>query len=123
MPRLLLVDDNAINRDLLAAALERNGFDVIQARDGLSAVDKTRAEKPDLVLMDMNMPGVDGFEATRRLKADAAMMKIPVVGLSANALPGDKQRAMDVGCAAYLTKPVEIDVLVREIETTLKNSR
>jgi CheY-like chemotaxis protein len=96
---------------------------VVEAGDGLMAVDKARSEKPDLILMDMNMPNVDGWEATRRLKADAALEPIPVLALSANALPGDSQRATEAGCAGYLTKPVEIEALVLEVEKTLRRTR
>ena len=123
MPRLLLVDDNETNRDLLSTALERSGFDVVLAADGGEAVRQARTEKPDLILMDMNMPGIDGWEATRQLKADAKLKAIPVLALSANALPDDARRATDAGCAGYLTKPVEIEALVKEVEATLRRTR
>lgn len=123
MPRLLLVDDNEETRALLADALEMRGFDVVHARDGEGAVSQTRTHRPDLVLMDMNMPIVDGWEATTRLKADGALAAIPVVALSANAMPGDSERALSLGCAGYLTKPVELEELMGLIEATLRALR
>ena len=123
MPRLLLVDDNEVNRELLGEALEQRGFDVLHACDGDGAVDQTRRHLPDLVLMDMNMPIVDGWEATTRLKADGKLKAIPVLALSANAMPGDGERAISLGCVAYLTKPVDLDALMTAIEDTLKALR
>lgn len=123
MPRLLLVDDNEVNRELLSGALEQRGFDVVVAVDGAAAVTSARLHKPDLVLMDMNMPVVDGWEATRQMKADATLAAIPVLALSANAMPGDQTRALSIGCVAYLTKPVDIDALVTAVEKALKARR
>src|SRR5918993_2501247 len=103
MPRILLIDDNAENRDSLSRRLERRGFEVLLAVDGRAGVDAALAEKPDLVLMDMNMPKVDGWEATRQIKAAPESASMPVIGLTAHALEGDRDRAIEAGCADYHT--------------------
>jgi two-component system, cell cycle response regulator DivK len=121
MPRILLVDDNAENRRFLSRRLQRRGFEVLEAVDGAAAVEMARAEKPDLVLMDMNMPAVDGWEATRRIKADPASASVPVVGLTAHALAGDRERAIQAGCSDYHTKPVEFPKLLEQIESLLRD--
>ena len=120
MPRILLVDDNAENRRFLSRRLERRGFEVLIATDGAAAVEMARAEKPDLILMDMNMPTLDGWEATRRIKAEPASAAIPVIGLTAHALTGDRERAIEAGCAEYHTKPVEFPTLMEQIEVLLR---
>jgi CheY-like chemotaxis protein len=120
MPRILLVDDNAENRRFLSRRLERRGFEVLVAVDGAAAVEMARVEKPDLILMDMNMPTLDGWEATRQIKADPASAPIPVVGLTAHALEGDRERAIEAGCAEYHTKPVEFPKLMDQIEILLR---
>ena len=120
MPRILLVDDNAENRRFLSRRFQRRGFEVLQATDGAAAVAMAKAEKPDLILMDMNMPTLDGWEATRQIKADAASAAIPVIGLTAHALAGDRERALEAGCAEYHTKPVEFPMLIEQIERLLR---
>ena len=120
MPRILLVDDNAENRRFLSRRLERRGFEVLVAHDGAAAVEMARAEKPDLVLMDMNMPKVDGWEATRQIKAAPEVAATPVIGLTAHALEGDRDRAIEAGCADYHTKPVEFEKLIGQIEQLLR---
>lgn len=120
MPRILLVDDNAENRRFLSRRLQRRGFEVLEAVDGAAAVDMARAEKPDLILMDMNMPTLDGWEATRRIKADPGSASVPVVALTAHALAGDRERALEAGCADYHTKPVEFARLMEQIEQLLR---
>ena len=120
MPRILLVDDNAENRRFLSRRLQRRGFEVLEAVDGAAAVDMAGTEKPDLILMDMNMPAVDGWEATRRIKADPASSSVPVVGLTAHALTGDRERAIEAGCADYHTKPVDFPRLLEQIESLLR---
>ena len=117
MPRLLLIDDNEANRDLLSRRLERRGFEVLLAVDGRAGVDRALAEKPDLVLMDMNMPQVDGWEATRRIKA--AMPLVPVIAMTAHALAGDRERALQAGCTDYHTKPIDFPKLLAQIELLL----
>ena len=120
MPRILLVDDNAENRRFLSRRLERRGFEVLVAEDGAAAVDMAKAEKPDLVLMDMNMPKVDGWEATRQIKAAPESAATPVIGLTAHAMEGDRDRAIEAGCADYHTKPVEFEKLMEQIEQLLR---
>lgn len=120
MPRLLIVDDNEQNRDLLSRRLRRRGFDVLLAHDGREGVEMAAAERPDLILMDMNMPHVDGWEATRQLKARPEVAAVPVIGLTAHALEGDRERALEAGCADYHTKPVDFAKLVSQIEALLQ---
>lgn len=119
MPRILVVEDNEENRDSLSRRLQRRGFEVLLAPDGKQGVEKARAEHPDLILMDMNMPEVDGWEATRQLKADDALAAVPVIALTAHAMQGDKERALAAGCADYHTKPIEFPKLLAQIESLL----
>jgi two-component system cell cycle response regulator DivK len=120
MPRLLIVDDNEQNRDLLSRRLQRRGFDVLLANDGQAGVEMARAEKPDLILMDMNMPEMDGWEATRMIKATPDAAAVPVIALTAHAMTGDRERALESGCSDYHTKPVEFQKLLAQIETLLQ---
>jgi two-component system cell cycle response regulator DivK len=120
MPRLLIVDDNEQNRDMLSRRLQRRGFDVLLANDGRAGVETARAEKPDLILMDMNMPELDGWEATRQIKAQPETAAVPVIGLTAHALEGDRERALEAGCADYHTKPVDFPKLMAQIEELLR---
>ena len=120
MPRILLVEDNEANRDFLSRRLERRGFEVLIAHDGRAGVEMARSEKPDLILMDMNMPNVDGWEATRQIKAVPDLAAVPVIGLTAHALTGDRERALDAGCADYHIKPVDFPRLLAQIEALLK---
>lgn len=121
MPRILLIEDNEENRDALSRRLKRRGFDVIQAADGVEGVRMTKTEKPDLVLMDMNLPELDGWEATRQIKADPEVQAVPVIALTAHALAGDRERALAAGCADYHTKPVELPKLLTQIEAILQD--
>lgn len=120
MPKILIVEDNADNRDALSLCLQQKGFAVISARDGKEGVSMALAEKPDLVLMDLNMPELDGWEATRILKADAATEKLPVIALTAQAMAGDRERAMAAGCTDYHLKPVDIPKLQAQIEALIQ---
>src|SRR5688572_17802523 len=120
MPRILVIDDNEPNRRILSRRLERRGFEVLLAPDGKAGVDTARAEKPDLILMDMNMPRIDGWEATRQIKAVPDLAAVPVIGLTAHALTGDRERALDAGCADYHIKPVDFPRLLAQIEALLK---
>ncbi|MCB9731958.1 MAG: response regulator [Deltaproteobacteria bacterium] len=122
MPRILLVDDDDESREALSMLLRLRGFEVVEARDGQSGLDALEDEAPHLVLMDMNMPDIDGWEATRRLKALPGGAAVPVVGLSAHALARDRDRAVAAGCVAFHTKPVEIEELVETIEAQLGGS-
>jgi two-component system cell cycle response regulator DivK len=120
MPRILLVEDNEMNRDMLSRRLIRNGYEVVIAVDGQQGVDMALSERPDLILMDMSLPVIDGWEATRRIKAEGATSKIPVIALTAHAMAGDREKAMEVGCDDYDTKPVEIARLLGKMTALLE---
>ena len=120
MPRILVVEDNEENRDALSRRLQRRGFEVLLAVDGKAGVDMAKAEKPDLVLMDMNMPELDGWEATRQIKAEPSLAAVPVIALTAHAMSGDRERALEAGCTDYHTKPIEFPKLLAQIETILQ---
>jgi CheY-like chemotaxis protein len=119
MPRILLVEDNEMNRDMLSRRLERKGYQVILALDGEQGVEMARTQSPDLILMDMSLPVLDGWEATRQLKADENTSGIPVIALTAHAMAGDQEKAREAGCDDYDTKPVELPRLLGKIEALL----
>lgn len=119
MPKVLLVEDNEMNRDMLSRRLVRRGFEVVFAADGKAGVDLARSEKPDIILMDMSLPVIDGWEATRRVKADAVTRSVPVIGLTAHAMAGDREKAIAAGCDDYDTKPVELERLIGKMEKLL----
>lgn len=123
MPKVLLVEDNEMNRDMLSRRLQRKGYDVLLAVDGEEGVRTALAELPDLILMDMSLPVIDGWEATKRLKAEAETSNIPVIALTAHAMSDDRQRALDAGCDDYDTKPVELARLLGKMEALLGVSR
>ena len=116
MTRILLVEDNEMNRDMLSRRLVRRGYEIAFAMDGQEAVDKATSERPDLILMDMGLPVIDGWEATRRIKANPATSAIPVIALTAHAMSADRDKALDAGCDDFDTKPVDIERLVGKIE-------
>ncbi len=120
MTRVLLVEDNDMNRDMLSRRLTRRGFTVVMAINGEAALAMVAAETPDLILMDMSLPVIDGWEATRRLKADPATATIPVIGLTAHAMEGDLQACLQSGCDDYDTKPVDLPRLLNKIQTQLQ---
>ena len=107
MPRILLVEDNEMNRDMLSRRLERRGFEVVIATDGAEGVAKSKSDHPDLVLMDMSLPVMNGWEATRAIKADPATSSLPVIALTAHSMAGDREKAMEAGCNDYDVKPVD----------------
>jgi CheY-like chemotaxis protein len=119
MPRLLYVEDNEMNRDMLSRRLQRRGFEVLIAADGEQGVAMAAAERPDLILMDMSLPVLDGWEATRRLKAEPDTRRIPIIGLTAHAMATDRAKCLEVGCDDYDTKPVELGRLLEKIERLL----
>jgi CheY-like chemotaxis protein len=119
MARILLVEDQEMNRDMLARRLKKRGYEVSIAVDGAEGVEKARAESPDLILMDMSLPVMDGWEATRTLKADEATQAIPVIALTAHAMSTDREKALEAGCDAYETKPVELPRLLEAMEKLL----
>lgn len=116
MTKILLAEDNEMNRDMLGRRLRRKGFEVIEAQDGELAVSYTKKMKPDLVLMDLSMPVLDGWEATRLIREDDATRDIPVIALTAHAIKSDRDRAMEAGCSEVITKPFEFDDLLASIE-------
>ncbi len=118
--KILLVEDNEMNRDMLSRRLRRKGYDVVIAVDGQEGVDKASRERPAIILMDMSLPVVDGWEATRRLKADADTERIPVIALTAHALAGDRKKALAAGCDDYDTKPVDLKRLLGKITALLE---
>lgn len=120
MPKILLVEDNEMNRDMLSRRLERRGFSVIMAVDGAEGVAKARSEAPDVVLMDMSLPVLDGWEATRQLKSDAVTAAIPVIALTAHAMAADEQKAREAGCDDFDTKPIELPRLLEKIDALLR---
>jgi len=119
MPKILLVEDNEMNRDMLSRRLERKGFEVIIATDGEQAVSKAITEMPNLILMDMSLPVLDGWEATRKIKAVKETTMIPVIGLSAHAMAGDREKGLASGCNDYDTKPVEFERLLGKINALI----
>lgn len=119
MPKILLVEDDEMNRDMLSRRLVRKGFEVVIACDGEQAISMTRTEVPDLVLMDMSLPTIDGWEATRQLKAAHETASIPVIALTAHAMAGDREKALKAGCDDYDTKPIELPRLLSKIRTLL----
>ena len=120
MAKILLVEDNEMNRDMLGRRLQRRGFELVIAIDGEEGIAKALSEQPDIILMDMSLPGIDGWEATRRLKAMLEMQAIPIIALTAHAMSGDREKALEAGCDDYDTKPVEFDRLLGKIELLLK---
>ncbi len=116
MPRILLVEDNEMNRDMLSRRLSKRGYEIAIAVDGEEGIRMAHDQAPDLILMDMSLPLKDGWTATAELKADEATQRIPIIGLSAHAMAGDRDRALEAGCDDYDTKPVELDRLLAKIE-------
>jgi CheY-like chemotaxis protein len=121
MAKILLVEDNEMNRDMLSRRLVRANYEVVVAVDGVQALEKAAEESPDLILMDMSLPELDGWEATRRLKADDATQAIPIIALTAHALKSDREQALDAGCDDYDVKPIDFPRLLEKIEGQLNN--
>jgi CheY-like chemotaxis protein len=120
MPKILLVEDNELNRDMLSRRLVRGGYEVIIAEDGARGVAMATSDRPDLILMDMSLPVIDGWEATRRIKAAPELRKIPIIALTAHAMATDRDKALKAGCDDYDTKPIELQRLLGKIETLLE---
>ncbi|MBF0099978.1 MAG: response regulator [Desulfobacterales bacterium] len=120
MAKLLLVEDNEMNRDMLSRRLMRKGYDVIIAVDGGEGVQMAQSQKPDLILMDMSLPVLDGWTATKQLKAADETKAIPIIALTAHAMSGDKEKALEAGCDDYDSKPIELPRLLDKIEANLK---
>lgn len=119
MAKILLVEDNEMNLDMLSRRLERRAYEILIAMDGAQGVEMARTERPDLILMDMSLPVMDGWEATRRLKADEATRNIPIIALTAHAIAGDRERCIAAGCDEYESKPVKFPRLLAKIEQIL----
>lgn len=120
MPKILLVEDNEMNRDMLSRRLEKRGYSVVVAVDGAAGVAQALAEKPDLILMDMSLPVIDGWEATRQIRADANVAGTPIIALTAHAMSTDREKSLKAGCDDFDTKPVELPRLIGKIEELLK---
>jgi CheY-like chemotaxis protein len=123
MPKILLVEDNEMNRDMLSRRLVRGGYEVIIAEDGARGIAMATSDSPDLILMDMSLPVIDGWEATRRIKATPELRKIPIIALTAHAMATDRDKAVGAGCDDYDTKPIELQRLLGKIETLLAAAR
>ncbi len=122
MKKILLVEDNEMNRDMLSRRLVRNGFEVAIAVDGEQGIAMAQSERPDLILMDMSLPVIDGWEATRRVRASGTTSAIPIIALTAHAMSGDREKAIEAGCDDYDTKPIEMPRLLEKINALLGRS-
>jgi two-component system, cell cycle response regulator DivK len=122
MTKILLVEDNEMNRDMLSRRLTRSGYEVAIAIDGQQGVDMAASEAPDIILMDMSLPVIDGWEATRRVKAAEATCRIPVIALTAHAMVGDREKAIEAGCTDYDTKPIDLPRLLGKIQALLQQA-
>lgn len=120
MTKILLVEDNEMNRDMLSRRLIKRGFEVLIAVDGQAGVDMAISEKPDLILMDMSLPVIDGWSATRKLRGNESTKNIPIIALTAHAMEGEREKAIDAGCNDFETKPVDLPKLLGKIEGALK---
>jgi CheY-like chemotaxis protein len=119
MAKILLVEDNEMNRDMLSRRLIKRGFEVVMAVDGAQGVEMARLNRPEVILMDMSLPVMDGWTATRTLKADASTRGIPIIGLTAHAMAGDREKRLEAGCNEYETKPVDFPRLLEKIQSLL----
>ena len=122
MKKILLVEDNEMNRDMLSRRLARNGFEVVMAVNGEQGIVMAQSERPDLILMDMSLPVIDGWEATRRVRASQTTSSIPIIALTAHAMSGDREKAIAAGCDDYDTKPIEMPRLLEKINALLARS-
>lgn len=120
MPKILLIDDNELNRDMLSRRLEKKGYEIIMALDGQQGIVMAISKLPDLILMDMNLPIIDGWEASKKLKANTVTQGIPIIALTAHTFLGDKEKAFNAGCDDYDTKPIDLPRLLSKIEALLK---
>jgi two-component system cell cycle response regulator DivK len=117
MPKILLVEDNELNRDMLSRRLQRRGFEIITAADGEKGIALTASERPDLILMDISLPGVNGWDATKQIRRNG--MTTPIIALTAHAMSGDREKTLEAGCDEYETKPVELEILLSKIQALL----
>lgn len=119
MPKILLVEDNEMNRDMLSRRLQKRGYEIVMAFDGEQGVSAAQEHTPDLILMDMSLPVIDGWEATRRLKANPKTAHVPIIALTAHAMSDDRAKAMEAGCDEYDTKPIDLERLLPKIQALL----
>ena len=119
MARVLIVEDNEMNRDMLSRRLERRGYDVLSAADGEECIATAQAHAPDIILLDMNLPRVDGWEAARRLKSSSHTRSMPIIALTAHAMPGEREKALAAGCDEYHTKPIDFADLIKKMDSLL----
>ena len=122
MPKVLLVEDNEMNRDMLSRRLQRQGYEIVMAVDGAQGVEMAKSEQPALILMDMSLPVMDGWEATKVIKANPETNQIPVIGLTAHAMAGDREKCLEAGCDDYDTKPVELQRLLQKMTQQLERT-
>lgn len=122
MPRILIIEDNDDNRDMLSRRLRRRGFDVIAASGGHEGIEMAQTESPDLILLDLNMPDIDGWQVTRQLKADATTSALPIIAITAHEIPGNREELLASGCVDYHTKPVDLPLLQEQIERILRTA-
>jgi two-component system cell cycle response regulator DivK len=120
VPKILVVEDNQDNREMVVKVLKFNGYQVVEAVDGEEAIEKAKAEDPDLILLDIFLPKMDGYEATRRLKGDTSLRNIPIIALTAHAMKGSMEEALAVGCDGYISKPIDVRELPKQIQHFLK---
>lgn len=122
MPRILIIEDNDDNRDMLSRRLRRRGFDVITASGGHEGIEMAQTESPDLILLDLNMPDIDGWQVTRQLKAQEATTALPIIAITAHEIPGNREQLLELGCVDYHTKPVDLRLLQEQIERILRDT-
>lgn len=120
VPKILVVEDNQDNREMVVKVLKFNGYQVVEAVDGEEAIEKVKAEDPDLILLDIFLPKMDGYEATRRLKGDTSLRNIPIIALTAHAMKGSMEEALAAGCDGYISKPIDVRELPKQIQRFLK---
>ena len=120
--KILFIEDNELNRDMLSRRLQRKGYSVVMARDGIEGIARAKSELPDIILMDMSLPELDGWQAAKRLKSDNLTKHIPIIALTAHAVAGDREKCLHAGCDDYDTKPVNFTGLLTKIETQLNNN-
>lgn len=123
MPKILLVEDNDLNRDMLSRRLQRRGYDIVPALDGVQGVALAASELPDLVLMDISLPRLNGWDATRQIRANPATAEIPIIALTAHAMSGDREKTLEAGCDEYETKPLDLNTLLAKMEFLLNGTR
>lgn len=123
MPKILLIEDNDLNRDMLSRRLQRRGYAIVSAATAETGIELAASERPDLILMDISLPGMNGWEATQRIRQNEATATIPVIALTAHAMSGDREKTMAAGCDEYETKPVELNTLLAKMQALLKSGR